>query len=198
VITDVNQNSPRIGNIVGVNVWPMTTNVDSRGRLFKASTEADSDVFPMPFSTFEHFFTESKEYVFRGMHFQGYPHEVSKVISIVQGKAIDFLFDMREKSPTCGNLQIVELNEVEPKSIFIPTGVAHGYLALEEKTIISYRMDGPFCVKCDSGFSAEIVSSFLPIHLSETIQSKRDTELPKYENFKFLSECKLEEIPKRT
>ena len=196
MIIDVNQNIPIIGSVKGVNVWSMTTNFDSRGRLFKASTGADSEVFPIPFNTHEHFFTESKKHVFRGMHFQGFPHEVSKVISIVQGKAMDFLFDMREKSPTYGNLQIVELNQVEPKSIFIPTGVAHGYLALEEKTIISYRMDRSFCFKCDSGFSAEIVSDFLPIDLSETIQSKRDIEMPKYENFKFSSECKLGEIPK--
>ena len=180
---------PRMGKINGVHVWQMPTHLDMRGRLFKAYTAADASIFPVPFDTYEHFFTESKKYVFRGMHFQGDPHAVSKIISIVQGKAIDFLFDMRENSETYRNLQIVELDEVEPTSIFIPTGVAHGYLSVEEKTVISYRMDGPFCGKCDGGFSGELVARFLPIQFSTTIQSPRDASLIDYQNYKYQSDC---------
>jgi dTDP-4-dehydrorhamnose 3,5-epimerase-like enzyme len=123
------------------------------------------------------------------MHFQGDPHAVSKVISIVLGKAKDFLFDMREESETYGKLQIVDLDDSTPASIFIPTGVAHGYLALAEKTIISYRMDGPFCGNCDGGFSGELVSVHLPILLADSIRSLRDTELVTFENYHFKSEC---------
>jgi dTDP-4-dehydrorhamnose 3,5-epimerase-like enzyme len=123
------------------------------------------------------------------MHFQGDPHAVSKVISIALGKAKDFLFDMREESETYGNLQIVDLDDSTPASIFIPTGVAHGYLALAEKTIISYRMDGPFCGNCDGGFSGELVTGHLPILLADSIRSLRDTELITFENYHFKSEC---------
>ena len=184
-----NFNHHRISKINGVHVWQMPTYLDMRGRLFKAYTAADLEIIPVPFDTYEHFFTESRKYVFRGMHFQGDPHAVSKIISIVQGKAIDFLFDMRENSETYGNLQIVELDETEPASIFIPIGVAHGYLSLEEKTVISYRMDGPFCGKCDGGFSGELVAKFLPIQFSETIQSPRDASLIDYQNYKYQSDC---------
>ena len=105
------------------------------------------------------------------------------------GKAKDFLFDMRKESETYGNLQIVDLDESTPTSIFIPTGVAHGYLALAEKTIISYRMDGSFCGNCDGGFSGELVADHLPILLAETIQSLRDTELVTFENYHYKSKC---------
>ena len=179
----------RIGNVLGVETWNMPIHSDSRGRLFKAYTADNVELFPISFDTYEHFFTESKKNVFRGMHFQGSPHSVSKIVSMVHGKAMDFLFDMRENSETFGSLQIVNLNEAEPASIFIPSGVAHGYLALAEKTIISYRMDGPFCVKCDGGFGAELVADFLPIALSETIRSVRDVELIQFQNYKYISEC---------
>ena len=175
---------------MGVNVWQMPTHPDARGRLFKAYTAADTELFPTPFDTYEHFFTESKKNVFRGMHFQGEPHAVSKIISVVLGKAKDFLFDMREESETYGYLQIVDLDESTPASIFIPTGVAHGYLALAEKTIISYRMDGPFCGDCDGGFSGELVAENLPILLTETIRSARDTELVAFEDYHYKSECR--------
>ena len=179
----------RIGNVEGVKTWKMPTHPDIRGRLFKAYTADNIELFPIAFDTYEHFFTESKKNVFRGMHFQGSPHAVSKIVSMVHGKATDFLFDMREDSETFGNLQIVNLDDAEPASIFIPTGVAHGYLALAEKTIISYRMDNPFCGKCDGGFSAELVADFLPIPVSETIRSVRDVELIKFQEYKYSSEC---------
>ena len=189
MIIESNPNIPTLGNVMGVHVWQMPTHPDVRGRLFKAYTAADTDLFPIQFDTYEHFFTESKENVFRGMHFQGEPHAVSKIISVVLGKAKDFLFDMREDSKTYGNLQIVELDDSTPASIFIPTGVAHGYLALAEKTIISYRMNGPFCGNCDGGFSGGIVANHLPISLSETIRSLRDAELFEFEGYQYKSEC---------
>ena len=189
MIVDSKSNNPTIGNVKGVHVWSMPTHPDMRGRLFKAYTAADTDLFPVPFNTYEHFFTESKKNVFRGMHFQGRPHAVSKIISVVLGNAKDFLFDMREESETYGNLQIVDLDELKPASIFVPAGVAHGYLALAEKTIISYRMDGPFCGKCDGGFSGGIVADHLPILLEETIRSLRDTELFEWEDYQYISEC---------
>ena len=180
---------PEIGQIQGVVVWPMLTYPDARGRLFKAYSSADQDSFPVPFITYEHFFTESHKYAFRGMHFQGNPHAVSKIISIVKGTALDFLFDMRANSETFGILQVINLDSTNPVSIFIPTGVAHGYLALEEKTIISYRMDGSFCGNCDAGFNGEIISSLLPIRISETIQSTRDLELIEFSKFSYSSKC---------
>ena len=189
MIIKSNLNNPTIGNVMGVHVWQMPTHPDVRGRLFKAYTAADTESFPIPFDTYEHFFTESKKNVFRGMHFQGNPHAVSKIISVVLGGAKDFLFDMREDSETYGNLQIVDLDDSTPASIFIPPGVAHGYLALAEKTIISYRMDGPFCGNCDGGFSGGMVASHLPVLLSETIRSIRDAELVEFEEYQFRSKC---------
>lgn len=189
MILNDNPQIPKLGNVNGVHVWKMPTHPDIRGRLFKAYTEANTEFFPKPFETYEHFFTESKKNVFRGMHFQGEPHAVSKIISIVKGKALDFLFDIRRDSKTYGVLQQVELSDSSPSSIFVPTGVAHGYLALEENTIISYRMDGAFCGNCDGGFSGELVANLLPILFSETIKSDRDAELIEYEKFSYLADC---------
>ena len=186
---DTSPLKPVIGNVNGVHVWQMSKHTDLRGRLFKAYSSASKELFPVPFETYEHFFTESNKNVFRGMHFQGNPHAVSKVVSLVQGRALDLLFDMRENSETFGFLQLVNLDEATPASIFIPTGVAHGYLALEEKTIISYRMDGPFCGNCDDGFSGKMVDKLLPISIEETIRSERDLELFEFDEFEYRSIC---------
>lgn len=178
----------KIGRVTGVRVWKMPTHTDDRGRLFKAYSASDSSIFPIPFNTYEHFFTESKEMVFRGMHFQGEPHSVSKIISIVKGKALDFLFDFRKNSDSFGSLQIIDLDETNPASILVPVGVAHGYIALSE-TIISYKMDGPFCKNCDGGFNGALVSDYLPVSISETIRSTRDITMVNFDKFEYRSDC---------
>ena len=189
MLINLKPTDPEVGPIKDVAVWSMPTYPDVRGRLYMAYSSRDEVTFPVPFATYEHFFTESHKFVFRGMHFQGSPHSVSKIISIVNGKALDFLFDMRKNSETFGMLQAINLDSTTPVSIFVPKGVAHGYLALEQKTIISYRMDGPFCGNCDTGFSGEIISRLLPIRFSETIQSTRDLALIEFSKFKYSSKC---------
>ena len=190
MFNDSNPIITKIGNVDDVHVWSMPNYPDVRGRLFKAYSSANSELLSIPFDTYEHFFTESQINVFRGMHFQGNPHAVSKIISIVQGSAIDFLFDMRENSATFRNLQVINLDATSPSSIFIPPGVAHGYLATTEKTIISYRMNGPFCADCDGGFSGELVANFLPISFAKTIQSVRDAALIQFQDYNYSSKCK--------
>ncbi len=175
--------------IEGVHIWKAPTYPDDRGRLFKAYVEGPVPSFPVAFVTFEHFFTESNENVFRGLHFQGAPHSASKVITIVKGSAIDFLLDVRKKSVTYGFIQIQPLNGEEPHSIYIPEGVAHGYISLEAGTIISYRQDKAFCGNCDGGVSGDILEEYLPMKFQEIIRSGRDSRLQQFSSFIYQSKC---------
>jgi len=177
------------GPIEGAYIWQMPNFQDVRGSLKKAYVVGDSGSFPVPFQMFEHFFTYSKKNVFRGMHFQGDPHGVSKIVSIIQGSATDFLLDFRVNSETYGNLKIQEMNSDNPVSIYIPQGVAHGYISLENETIISYKFDGFFCANCDAGISGEVVNEYLPIDFSATIRSEKDMNLQGIDNFKYESSC---------
>lgn len=179
----------RPGDIDGAFTWSMQTFHDVRGKLSKAYTAGVSGSLPVLFNMHEHFFTFSDKNVFRGLHFQGAPHEVSKIVSIVQGKATDFLLDMRVDSATFGHLQIREFNSENPISIYIPVGVAHGYIALEDKTIISYKLDGFFCANCDGGISGEIINEYLPIDFADTIRSEKDLKLQSFNNFHYESSC---------
>jgi dTDP-4-dehydrorhamnose 3,5-epimerase-like enzyme len=181
--------NPKLGTINDVYIWSMSKHPDLRGNLIKAHLSENKHQLPFNFDTREHFFTESKKNVFRGMHFQGAPHSVSKVISIVSGKALDFLFDMREASTSFGLLQLTDLDEKSPVSVYIPKGVAHGYISLAEDTIISYRMDGSYCQNCDAGISGEFLSPLMPIPFAKTIKSTRDFGLTEFTNFQYSSEC---------
>lgn len=177
------------GPIEGTHVWQMPVFQDIRGSLKKTYVAGESGSFPVPFQMIEHFFTYSKKNVFRGMHFQGDPHGVSKIVSIVKGSARDFLLDFRVNSETYGNLKIQEMNSDNPVSIYIPHGVAHGYISLEDQTIMSYKFDGLFCANCDAGISGEVINEFLPIDFSTTIRSEKDMNLQGIDNFNYQTSC---------
>jgi len=61
---------------------------------------------------------------------------------VVSGKALVVLYDKRKNSKTFGKIMPLEMNENEPKLLFIPKGVAHGYKVLGNKPLtMLYIMD---------------------------------------------------------
>jgi dTDP-4-dehydrorhamnose 3,5-epimerase/CDP-3, 6-dideoxy-D-glycero-D-glycero-4-hexulose-5-epimerase len=173
----MNMSQIQIGNIEGVETWEMPIFSDIRGALRKDYVAAIDGTFAREFRIVENFFTVSRKNVFRGLHFQSQPHPLSKIVSIVQGSAIDYLLDLREESPTFLNLFVQPLGNGNDLSIFIPNGVAHGYLSLEENTIMCYKFDEAYCKNCDNGISGEIIKEFIPIDSDTTIKSEKDINL---------------------
>ena len=81
----------------------------------------------------------SKKNVLRGLHFQIPPYSQGKLVRVVSGRALDVAVDIRKKSATYGQYQLVELSSENKKQFWIPPGFAHGFVALEENTIFNYK-----------------------------------------------------------
>lgn len=169
--------SVTLGVINGVCVWNHKIFEDTRGKLSKTYVAQSEEFGNLSFQTVEHFFTFSNLNVFRGLHLQSGAHPSNKIVSFVSGSATDFLLDLRFNSATFGVLQIEKLEEHRPKSIFIPEGVAHGYVSNSNDTVISYRYDAAFCQQCDSGINPIVVSRFIEVDFSALILSPRDRNL---------------------
>ena len=169
--------SVSLGKVLGVKIWAHKIFQDQRGMLSKAYVYDSKEFGGVLFDTYEHFFTYSNLNVFRGMHLQVGIHPSAKIVSIVSGSATDYLLDLRTESETFGYLQIEHLRGVEPKSIYIPEGVAHGYISESEGTIFSYRYNLPFCQKCDSGINPLIIQKYLHFNYVDMVSSKKDKEL---------------------
>ena len=84
---------------------------------------------------------QSKKGVIRGLHYQMLPHSQSKLVSVIKGKVLDVIIDIRKGSPTFGKHISVELTDTNHKYIFIPRGFAHGYITLSESSIFHYKVD---------------------------------------------------------
>ena len=76
----------------------------------------------------------------RGMHYQTSPHGECKIVSCVAGSIFDVIIDLRESSPTFRRWVGIELSAVNNRMLYIPEGVAHGFLTLENETLVSYLM----------------------------------------------------------
>ena len=79
--------------------------------------------------------------VIRGLHYQMPPHSQPKLVSVLQGKVLDVVVDIRRGSPRFGKHLAVELSSENQKQLFIPRGFAHGYSCLSETTLLAYKVD---------------------------------------------------------
>ena len=81
----------------------------------------------------------SKKNVVRGLHFQAPPYAQGKLVSVIKGKVIDVAVDIRKNSPTYGKYVSIELSSENKLMLWIPEGFAHGFVALKDDTIFSYK-----------------------------------------------------------
>lgn len=87
----------------------------------------------------------------RGMHYQREPHSETKLIRCTRGSVFDAVVDLRGDSPTFLQWFGVELTAANRRMLYIPRGLAHGYLSLEDDSEISYQMSAPYHPESASG-----------------------------------------------
>ncbi len=79
----------------------------------------------------------------RGLHYVASPSTEAKLVRCVRGRAFDVLVDLRPNEPTFRSWISMELSPDGGQAVFIPPGVAHGYLTLEDETDLLYQMTDP-------------------------------------------------------
>ena len=85
--------------------------------------------------------SRSKRGVVRGFHFQRPPHAQAKLVRVVKGKVVDVAVDIRTGSPTYGKYVAVELSEHNHRQLFLPHGMAHGFVVMSDEAIFQYKCD---------------------------------------------------------
>ena len=95
--------------------------------------------------------SKSTKGVLRGLHFQKPPFAQGKLVQALVGSVLDVAVDLRSDSPTRGQWVSVLLDDKEKKQFWIPAGFAHGFVALEEGTIFSYKCTNVYAPEHDSG-----------------------------------------------
>ena len=120
--------------------------------------------------------------VFRGMHFQRDNYSQSKLIRVVKGRIIDVVCDLRKSSSTFKQNIFIHLDP--NKILFLPKGLAHGFLSLEDGTILNYKCDNYYNKDFESGFNLfkSSIELKFPMKYDNLIVSKKDNLLPTLDN----------------
>ncbi len=87
--------------------------------------------------------SRSSRGVLRGMHYQR-PNPQGKLVRVTAGSVYDVAVDMRASSPTFGSWVGVELSAVNKRMLWVPEGMAHGFLCLEDGTDFLYKCTSPY------------------------------------------------------
>ena len=122
------------------------------------------------------YISNSKKGVLRGMHYQIHTPQ-SKLITCIRGAVIDFAVDLRMKSPTFLKTIKVELNEKNNHSVFLPQGLAHGFISLEDNSTLLYQINGKYVPENERGVHYSSLQIDLPFKPS--LINNRDNSWPK-------------------
>ena len=76
----------------------------------------------------------------RGLHYQPAPHAEAKLVRVTRGRVFDVAVDLRPDSPTHRRWTAAELSADNLVGLFIPEGVAHGFLTLEPDSDVLYQI----------------------------------------------------------
>lgn len=87
----------------------------------------------------------------RGLHYQVAPFEEAKLMRCVQGAIFDVLADVRAESETYGRWFGVELTADAQRMLYVPEGVAHGYMTLVDHVQVSYLASGGYEPQAERG-----------------------------------------------
>ena len=117
-------------NFQGLKIIQQKKHGDSRGYLretfIKKIIKWDELIFD--------YATTSKKNILRGFHFQT-KYKQAKFVSVLKGKILDYVIDLRKESKTFGKSYCIELSEKNCKSLYIPEGFAHAYFSFSDLNI---------------------------------------------------------------
>lgn len=123
---------------------------DIRGCFTKDYSKEVFEAYGIHHDIAEIFYTTSYKGVIRALHFQRV-HQQPKLVRCISGHVWDVVVDLREDSPTFKQWRGFNLIGDKHNEILVPANCAHGYLVLEEKSIVSYKCAEKFYSEYDDG-----------------------------------------------
>ena len=127
----------------------------------------------------------SKKNVLRGLHLQT-KFAQEKYVSVLKGSILDVVVDLRKGSKTFGKYFKIVLSDDNAKSLFIPGGFAHGFIALKKENIIYYYCTNYRSARHEVGILWNDKNLNIKWPIKNPIVSKKDKKNLKFSEFKKL------------
>ena len=160
---------------------------DARGFFFESFNQKAFDAAvgaPVTFVQDNH--SRSAKGVLRGMHLQADPHAQGKLVRVTSGSVFDVAADIDPHSPTYRRWVGVELSADNHRQMWIPAGLAHGFLVLSDRAEVQYKCSNVYNAATEFGIQwddAELAVAW-PLGNEAPVISDRDRKNQSFADFR--------------
>lgn len=116
----------------------------------------------------------------RGMHYQVAPHAEAKLVRCTAGSIFDVVVDLRAGSDTFKQWFAVELSSENRRMLYIPEGLAHGFLTLTDAVEVFYQMSEFYAPECTRGARWNDLAFGIRWPFEATVISEHDRNYPDF------------------
>lgn len=120
----------------------------------------------------------SRRGVVRGLHYQLAAAPQAKLVSVAHGEIFDVAVDVRHGSPTFGRWVAQVLSAENRRSLYVPAGFAHGFQALSDTALVTYKTSGEYDPASERGVLWNDPELGIPWPLAPATVSEKDAALP--------------------
>lgn len=153
---------------------------DDRGWFFEFYKESTLRKLGIEMSFPQENLSFSHKGVIRGLHFQRPPHAQAKLATVISGKVLDVVVDLRPGSATFGEVYECVLDSNLKNMLLVPEGFAHGFAALED-SIFFYKCSNVFDKSSEAGILWNDPELKIKWPVADPIVSAKDKLLPTFE-----------------
>ena len=114
----------------------------------------------------------------RGLHWQAEPHGEAKLVRVTRGRIYDLIVDVRPESHIYRQHLGIELSADERTAIYIPPGIAHGFLTLEDGCEVEYAMSTRYAPEAARGVKWNDAAFGIVLPEPVRVISERDRTYP--------------------
>lgn len=154
---------------------------DARGFFFESFNQERFDEAVGHAVTFvQDNHSRSAKGVLRGLHYQ-ISQAQGKLVRVVRGAVFDVAVDIRRSSPTFGRWVALELSEENNRQLWMPPGIAHGFVSLLDDTEFLYKTTdyyAPALERCIAWNDADLAIDWPVLDVPVALSAKDQAGVP--------------------
>ncbi|HEY3404941.1 MAG TPA: dTDP-4-dehydrorhamnose 3,5-epimerase [Ohtaekwangia sp.] len=150
---------------------------DDRGWFYEFYNEKTFSLHGIEYKFVQENQSFSKKGVVRGLHAQRAPFAQAKLVTVLVGKVLDVVVDMRAGSPTFGKVYTCVLDASQHNMLMIPEGFAHGFSALTD-SIFFYKCSQVYNREAEIGIRWNDPDLRIDWQVDDPVISDKDQILP--------------------
>ncbi|WP_417472584.1 dTDP-4-dehydrorhamnose 3,5-epimerase [Luteimonas mephitis] len=150
---------------------------DARGQLFESFNRDKFAAHGLELNFAQGNVSRSTRGVLRGLHYQ-WPNLQGKYVSVLDGEVWDVAVDIRRGSPTFGRWEGILLSGDNRRHVWIPEGLAHGFVVLSERATFTYLCTQTYDRDADAGIRWDDPALAIDWPVAEPVLSDKDMRAP--------------------